>query len=240
MKKIFDYFDKRYSDGVLGQPESEDGPVITISRLSGCDARQIAELVAEQLNRRYGITKWRWMDKDVVQQIAKQINTEDARVESFYKGVEHSNLSEMMMAFSGTFVSDQRIKRAIQDVVLSICKEGYVILVGRGGVSIAHGIKDALHIRLIAPFYWRVENIMKKKGVDIEQAEEYVIDTDEKRFKVIQTFLQQKSINIDYLFDATINRSGFTVQQTASLITSMYDSKVCSRIEKRKRDKPLC
>jgi hypothetical protein len=47
---------------------------------------------------------------------------------------------------------------------MSICKEGFIILVGRGGVSIAHEIQDALHIRLVAPFYWRVDNVMKKKG----------------------------------------------------------------------------
>ena len=89
-------------------------------------------------------------------------------IENFYKGIELSNISEMIMAFSGGFVSDLRIKKAVRDVVLTICKEGYVILVGRGGVSIAHELSDSLHVRLIAPFYWRVENVMKKKQMDIE------------------------------------------------------------------------
>ena len=240
MRKFFDYFDKRHREAVLGQPPAEDGPFITISRQTGCDARQVAESVADQLNRKYGITKWKWIDKDIIQRIAKELNTDDARVEGFYKGIEHSNLSEMIMAFSGSFVSDQRIKRAIEEVVLAICKEGFVVIVGRGGVSIAHDIRDSLHIRLMAPFYWRVENVMRKKNMNIEQAEEFVVDTDEKRFKLIQTFLKQKSINIDYLFDATINRNGFSIEQTASLIVSMYDAKVCCQIEKRKRDKNIC
>ena len=67
------------------------------------------------------------------------------------------------MAFSGGFISDLRVKKAIKDVVLSMCKEGYIILVGRGGVSIARNITDALHIRLVAPFEWRVDNVKKKK-----------------------------------------------------------------------------
>ena len=50
----------------------------------------------------------------------------------------------MIMAFSGGFVSDLRVKKAIHDVVLSICKEGHIVLVGRGGVSIARDIKDSL------------------------------------------------------------------------------------------------
>ena len=42
MEKFFDYFDGRYRDSILNKPSVDDGPVITISRLTGCDARQVA------------------------------------------------------------------------------------------------------------------------------------------------------------------------------------------------------
>jgi cytidylate kinase len=235
MEKFFDYFDGRYRDSILNKPPADDGPVITLSRLTGCDARLVAAQLVEALNRKYGTLKWRWIDKDIIYSIAKELNTDTQRVENFYKGIELSNLSEMIMAFSGGFVTDLRVKKAIKDVVMSLCKEGHIILVGRGGVSIAHEISDALHIRLIAPFYWRVENVMKKKGMDIETAEEYVVDTDEKRFHLIQNFLDKKPLNIDYLFDATINRSSFSVEDISELIISMYEKKVSRRIADRKR-----
>ena len=226
MKKIYDYFDYRYRESVLNKPPTDDGPVITIARLTGCDARQVAEIVVEDLNKKYGIAKWRWIDKDIIYTIARELNTDAQRVESFYKGKELSDISEMIKAFSGGFVTNMRVKKAIRDVVLSMAKEGYVVFVGRGGVSIAKDIKDALHIRLIAPFYWRVENVMKKKGMTLEAAEQYIIETDEKRFTLIQTFLDKKSINIDYMFDATINRSSFSLQETADLIIGMYEKKI--------------
>jgi cytidylate kinase len=240
MEKFFDYFDGRYRDSVLNRPPTDDGPVITLSRLTGCDARQVAAILADDLNRKYGITKWRWVDKDIIYSIAKELNTDTQRVENFYKGIELSNISEMIMAFSGGFVSDLRVKKAIRDVVLSICKEGFIILVGRGGVSIAHQITDALHIRLIAPFYWRIENVMKKKEMNIETAEKFVVDTDEKRFNLIQAFLDKKPLNIDYLFDATINRNSFTIQETSDLIISMYEKKVFRQITERKRINRIC
>ena len=235
MKKFFDYFDTRYRESILNMPMADDGPVITISRQTGCDARQVAENVVDNLNRRYGITKWKWVDKDIIYKIAEELNTDALRVENFYKRIELSNVSEMIMAFSGNFVSDLRVKKAIKDVVLTMCKEGFLVIVGRGGVSIAKDIADALHIRLVAPFYWRVENVMKKKIIDVEAAEEYVVDTDEKRFNLIQTFLDKKSLNIDYLFDATINRNAFTIHETAELITSMYEKKVHRQIAERKK-----
>ena len=228
MDKFLDYFDQRQREEILKKPTAGDGPVITISRLTGCDARQVAALLVDDLNRKTGTTKWRWVDKDIIYAIARELNTDTQRVENFYKGIELSNMSEMIMAFSGGFVSDLRVKKAIKDVVLSMCKEGYVILVGRGGVSIAHDISDSLHIRLIAPFYWRVENVMKKKELNIEAAEEYVVDTDEKRFNLIHTFLDKKPLNIDYLFDATLNRSSFTIQQISEIVCSMFDWKIGS------------
>ena len=173
-------------------------------------------------------------------QYAKELNTGTERVENFYKGIELSNLSEMIMAFSGNFISDLRVKKAIKDVVLSMCKEGYLILVGRGGVSIASSIPDSLHIRLIAPFYWRVENVMKKKQMSIEAAEEYCIETDEKRHNLILDFLDKKPLNIDYLFDATINRSSYTMQELAELIVMLYEKKVCRQIAERKRAGRIC
>ena len=239
MEKFFDYFDGRYRESILSKPPADDGPVITLSRLTGCDARQVAAILVDDLNHKYGTSKWRWVDKDIIYAIAEELNTDTQRVENFYNGIELSNISEMIMAFSGGFVSDLRVKKAIRDVVLSICKTGHIVLVGRGGVSISHDIADALHIRLIAPFYWRVENIMKKKGVNIESAEEYVVDTDEKRFNLIQAFLDKRPLNIDYLFDATINRGSFTIEETSELILTMFDKKVTRQMAERKKVKKV-
>jgi cytidylate kinase len=233
-RRIFEYFDKRHMEEVLRQPSSDDGPVITISRQTGCNARQVAESAIVQLNMKYHTDKWRWLDKDVIFDIAREIEADPHRIESFYKGIEHSNLSEMVMALSGTFVSDQRVKRAIEDVILSICKEGHIILVGRAGVSIAQGVANSLHVRLMAPFYWRVESVMRTRGIPIDEAEEFLLESDERRFKLIQTFLRQRSVNIDYLFDATLNRSHFSVSHTASLIVSLFEARIASKVSDEK------
>ena len=239
MEKFFDYFDGRYRESILSKPPEDDGPVITLSRMTGCDARQVASTLVDDLNNKYATSKWRWVDKDIIYAIAKELNTDTQRVENFYKGIELSNMSEMIMAFSGGFVSDLRVKKAIREVILAMSKEGHIVLVGMGGVSIAHDIPDALHIRLTGPFYWRVENVMKKKALDIEAAEAYVVDSDEKRFNLIHAFLDKKPSNIDHLFDATINRSSFTIREISELILSMYDKKVTRQISERKRAKKV-
>lgn len=237
MEKFFDYFDERYRETVLRTPSFKDGPVITISRMTGCDAREVATKIVDNLNERYQTTRWRWVDKDIIYSIAKELNTGNERVENYYEGIKLSNFSEMIMAFSGGFVSDLRIKKAIRDVVLSICKEGYIVIVGRGGVSIAHEIRNSLHVRLVAPFDWRLKNVMKKKSFSMTEAEKFVRETDEKRADLIRTFLEKKSENIDSLFDISVNRYSFGINDTAALIASMYDKKIYQQIPDMEKQK---
>lgn len=226
VKKIFDYFDTRYRAEMLGRPIDQTGPVITISRLTGCDGREVAAALVAQLNLRYNTTKWRWIDKDIIYHAAHELKTDTNRVETYYQGMTMNDMSEMIMAFSGRFVSDSSVKKAIREVVLSIAREGHAVIIGRGGVAITRDMTNALHIRLVAPLYWRVENVMKKKGMIIEKAEEYVIETDEKRNKMIVSFLDKKPQSLDYLFDSTLNRSSFSIDQLSALILEMYEAKL--------------
>ena len=91
MEKFFDYFDERYRESVLKNKSSEDGPVITISRQTGCDGREVAANIVDNLNLRYGTTRWKWVDKDIIYDIAKDLNIDTQRIENYYKGIKLSN-----------------------------------------------------------------------------------------------------------------------------------------------------
>lgn len=226
VNKIFDYFDTRYRAEMLGRPVDQTGPVITISRLTGCDGREVAAELVSQLNLKYKTNRWKWVDKDIIYHAAYELKTDTQRVETYYQGLGMTDFSQMIMAFSGSYVTDSSVKKAIREVVLSIARDGYVVIIGRGGVAITSGMANALHVRLMAPMYYRVQNVMKKKGMIIEKAEEYVIQTDEKRHKLIIDFLDKKAQSIDYLFDVTLNRSSFTLEQISSLIMTMYETRL--------------
>ncbi len=211
---------------MLGRPVDQSGPVITISRLTGCDGREVAAELVAQLNLRFKTNRWKWVDKDIIYHAAYELKTDTQRVETYYQGLGMTDFSQMIMAFSGSYVTDSSVKKAIREVVLSIARDGYVVIIGRGGVAITSGMANALHVRLMAPLYWRVQNVMRKKGMIIEKAEEYVIQTDEKRHKLIVDFLEKKTQSIDYLFDVTLNRSSFTLEQISSLIMTMYETRL--------------
>lgn len=224
--KFFKYFDERYRGNVLKEKSESFGPIITISRLTGCDAGAVAKCLVKSLNKQENTTKWRWLDKEILLNTARELDTGASNVESYIKRHHLSGFSEMLMSISGKYISDDKVRKTIKEVVLTISREGYVVLVGRGGVSLTGSVTKALHVRLVAPFYWRVENIVKKKKLDIEAAEEYVLDTDEKRHNLIVSFLDKKPVTLDYLFDVTMNRSSFSVEQIADILCLLYKKKM--------------
>lgn len=226
MKKIFDYFDTRYREEMLGRPMSQTGPVITISRLTGCDGREVgAELVA-QLNSRYNTDRWKWVDKDIIYHAAHELRTDPQRIETYYQGFGVTDISQMIMAFSGSYVTDSSVKKAVREVVLSIARDGYAVLIGRGGVAITRDMENALHVRLVAPHLWRVQNVMKKKGMTADKAEAYVADIDAKRDKMVMSFLEGNPQSLESHYDVTFNRSSFTMDQISSMILTMYEAKL--------------
>lgn len=223
---LFKYFEHRYKEaGNKLKHTQKFGPVITISRQSGCEAKAIARVLMTELNSAGNTHKWRCVDKEILEKSAKELNLSASKIEHFYKGPEKSSFIDMFIAFSKTYVNDLKIKNTIKEVMLSICKQGHIILVGRAGAAILQDQTNVLNVRFTAPFYWRIENIMKKRKSDIEEAEEWAIETDENRYKLLYLFLEKQPGNLDYLFDATLNRKNFNITESVQLILQLAKTK---------------
>lgn len=216
---LFKYFENRYNEAnsKIKSP-TKYGPIITISRQSGCEAKLISKILVEKLNAKSNKKAWRFVDKEILEQSAKELNLSESKIAHFYEGHESSSFIDMFVSFSKSFVNDIKIKNTIRDIVNTLCLQGPLILVGRAGAAILQDKKNTLNIRLTAPFYWRIDTIMKNRTCSIETAEEWAIDTDEKRHKLFYTFLEKQPCNLDYLFDATINRQHFSAEQSADII----------------------
>jgi cytidylate kinase len=216
---LFKYFENRYQEANnrLNLP-NKFGPVITISRQAGCEAKKLASLLVDELNRETSHHPWKWVDKEVLEESARELNLNQTKIEHFFEGHEKSVLADIFESFSHSYVNDVKIKNTIKDVILSLCRQGHIVLVGRAGAAILQEKPNVLNVRVTAPFYWRVETIMKNRQIGIEEAEEWAIDTDEKRHKLFYTFLDKQPGNLDYLFDVTLNRQSFSIHQSAEII----------------------
>lgn len=182
----------------------EAGPIITISRESGCHGNEIAILLAQKLNQS-GIFKRKWttINKEIMEDSARELNIHTDRMNTVLKHYERSMIHEILASMSRYYKTDWELKRTIRGVVHSVAGDGYAIIVGRGGAAITCSVEKALHIRLEAPVNWRANQISHKHNISLDEAREYIKTVDRKRTYFRENFIcsSRKSV----MFDATFN-----------------------------------
>ncbi|NJK86900.1 MAG: cytidylate kinase-like family protein [Bacteroidales bacterium] len=126
-------------------------------------------------------------------------------------------MDEILTAHSTKYyLSDRKIMNTVAKVIKNLACEGYVIIVGRGGVAITRDIARSLHVNLEAPLEWRALRTSEKHCLNLEEAKKYTLDIDKKR-KQFRDFFEGK--NSDYTrFDITFNCMTLSPEEIAGVI----------------------
>ena len=199
----------------------EPGPVVTISREYGCPAKRVAQKLTEELTRKMFVKgkdiEWRYITKEIMSESAKELGLDPSKIQYVFKYEQKGLLDDIIVAHSTKYYkSDRRIRNTVAKVIRNISCEGYVIIVGRGGVAITRDIPKSLHVHLEAPLEWRVLRTSAKHNISLEAAEQYALDIDRKR-KQFREFFEGK--NTDYTrFDITLNSMTLSIDETVNII----------------------
>jgi cytidylate kinase len=198
------------------------GPVITISRQSGCPAKKVARCIVDLINEKLtakGIKKnpWRMITKEIMSESARQLEVDPSKIKYVFDYEQKNPIEELLSAHqSKYYISDRKIRNTIGKVIRNIGTEGNVVIVGRGGVAITRDISQSLHINLEAPMEWRVLRTCEKYCISHEEAKKCTVNIDKKR-KQFRDYFEGK--NTDYTnFDMTFNCMTLSVEEIAKLI----------------------
>ena len=154
---------------------------------------------------------------------ARELDTGAYNVESYVKRHPLSGFSEMLMSISGSYISDSRVKKTIREVVQTICKDGYVVLVGRGGVAITRDMERSLHIMLEAPLEWRAIRMAEKYCMTEKEAAKHALETDRKR-REMRDYFHGKGT--DYTrFDIRYNCMTLSIGDIVESIVSLMQAR---------------
>jgi cytidylate kinase len=194
----------------------EPGPVITISRQYGCSAKEYAMLIAQALNElrkeKTEQTEWAWINKEIFVRTAKELNLRESRVLHVFEGQKKGLIDSILLSSSEKYyTSDVVIKKKIIEVIRSFAESGHMIIIGLGSAAITRDIKHSLHIRLEAPFIWRVEQAMARYGKTRQEIERIAIETDKKRADLRKLYTPKS--DPDELFDVTYNISSLAREE---------------------------
>lgn len=222
---LLEYLTKRMGDQkVYTNPNKLPGPLITISREVGCNGVKLAHKIADRLNHRHLGPDWKVLSKEVFFQSAKELDMEPEKVKRIFKYSDSYGFNDILNAF-GTkkFKSERKIVKTVNEVIRTFAEEGFCIIVGRAAHIIAHDIKNALHLRFLAPLEYRIKTIMDNNHLNREEAIEFIQKVEKER-KAFRKAIRQESPEND-LFDLCINRASFTDEEAIDLIEIAAEKK---------------
>ena len=223
--RLFEYMNKRISGNFIPvNTKKEAGPVITISRQTGCGARGIAWAICEELNKvkpaAKNENKWKYISREILQQSAEQLNLDPAALKTVIVDKDRGIMDQIVGALSThSHKSDQKILNTVHDVIRQFGNSGNVVIIGRGGASICHDIRLSLHVRLVAPEDWRIAEIARRLDFSKAYAAEYVHKRDVERELLVAKLSGKKPDSSAY--DVVLNCSRFTENEIADAIIQL-------------------
>jgi len=214
--------EKRFNTKKEPKKTENPGPVITISRETGCPAERIAKQLALSLNKRKESKSphWKCVSKEILKESAKELELNPSQIKYVFDFEQRGAWDDIMSSFSTKYYkSDRKIRKTIAEVIRTIAEQGNVIIIGRGSVAITRDMPNAFHVNLEAPLDWRTEMIAIKYNMKPDEARQFAIETDKNRMKFRESFYGRST---DYTrFDVTYNCMTFTDDEIIKSITSL-------------------
>jgi cytidylate kinase len=219
---LIHYLKDRYNERDFAS--SDPGPVITISRETGCPGRIVAQMLTDVLTQKYkGKKPWKWVGKEIFNEAAKELGLKSGEVQKVFK--EKRNVVDQILSSQSQkfYKNDHRVRKTIGSVIRSMANDGNVIILGRGGVAITRDIPRSLHIFLEAPLEWRASIVSEKNCCNQQEATKYIQETDKRRAQY-RDYYQGK--NTDYTwYDARFNCMTLKMEEIVDAIIKLMELK---------------
>jgi len=223
--KLTTYLNKRLKElELIERANRAPGPVVTISREVGCNGLDLANKISYRLNDRIPGLKWKVLSKEIFQESAKELELEPDKVRQILKRTDKHTFDEILEAFHNrNFKSERIIVKSVVKTIRDFAIAGNCIILGRAGHVIVKDIQNAFHIRLFAPLEYRIQSIMERKKMKMDEALMFIQKVEKERIafrRAVQSEMQDEDF-----FDLHINRSSFGDEEIIDIIEQGIEKK---------------
>ena len=142
--------------------------VVTLSREYGSGGEEVAQGLARALG-------WQILDRELLHEAAQIAHMSEADIERLDE--QPAGKGERL----ASSLAHQQYIRALTDAATQAARRGGVILVGRGSRHLVGEMKEAFHLRLVAPMAWRAFRIARQQGITTEEATARCTENDRLR-----------------------------------------------------------
>jgi len=209
-------------------------PAITISRQTGAGAVTVARLVAERLDKEFPgepPRPWAVFDRNLAAKILEDHNL-SAKVEQFMPEDTKFPLTDALEALLGLHPVAWTLKEYAKETIRRLATKGNVIVVGRGAAIVTASLPRILHVRLVAPFDFRVQHFAEFYQTTAEKAIHLVRERDAGRRRYVKSYFNA-DVNDPSHYHLVINteRNGF--KGAAQIISNTLVNRIMRRAPKK-------
>jgi cytidylate kinase len=201
------------------------GPCITVSRETGIGAEKICSVLIDYLlsnsNPSYG--NWAYFDKNLIEKIIADHDL-PAYFRSFLENERPASMDTMWGEIIKTHPSTLKLLHNTSQTIQQLAKYGNAIIIGRGANIITHELRNAFHVRLIAPVKFRIANAQSLYDMDKKTAAQFIESEDKKRKEFLKNYFH-KDIDDPQNYHLTLNTYLMSFEEVAETIGSIIIKK---------------
>ena len=202
--------------------------VITINRELGSGGRTVGRKLAEKLNVPY-------YDKLLIQSLQDKYKLSVEEIEK-EKGNKHQWLNYLKNAFVainqnkdelwyyqmvngelGDMVTSEDMFKVEQEILKEAAEEQSCIVAGRSGFCVFANHPNHVSIMIQAPMEQRIERVMKKQGLNHEEAEKAIKNVDKMRENYVTKYTGTSRYDTRN-YDLVISMNGKTEDEVVEMI----------------------
>lgn len=204
--------------------------VITINRELGSGGRTVGKKLAEKLNVPY-------YDKLLIRSLQDKYKLSVEEIEK-EKGNKHQWLNYLKNAFVainqnkdelwyyqmvngelGDMVTSEDMFKVEQEILKEAAEEQSCIVAGRSGFYVFANHPNHVSIMIQAPMEQRIERVMKKQGLDYEEAKKAIKNVDKMRENYVTKYTGSSRYDTRN-YDLVISMNGKTEDEVVEMILS--------------------
>lgn len=191
-------------------------PVITISRLSGCNAWNIAKQISTDLEIDF-------FDQEIVDEIARNADVNRRVVETVDEQDNSIVLDWLSMLTSERHLWPNEYLDQLTRVIGTIGAHGHAVILGRGASYILPK-EICLRILVVAPLERRIENVREAYKISEKVARQNIMGKESERVAFIRRYFHADMldpVNYDLVFNMEMNEQDTVVE----MIKSAYNTR---------------
>ena len=200
----------------FGDLDGEQRTAITLSRQAGSGGHAVAEKLLQILQDGSPGQPWAMFDKNLVEKVLEDHHLPN-RLARFMPEDRISELSGTMDELFGLHPPSEELVRKAAETILQLAELGNVILLGRGANVITSRLKNAFHVRLVAPVEKRVKFLQEQNGISAKAALEMLERLDLGRRRYLKKYFG-KDIDDPVLYHLVINTDCVGHENAARII----------------------